>query len=90
LAPTLTFTSEMLEHAIRHFEKIRSLPLKKKPATAECLAWLQIVQRMNIDAANLKPGEAEALAFSYAVLAKSKDDMALLERSATGGAGAED
>ena len=29
--------------------------MKKKPATAECLAWLQIVQKMSIDVDNLKP-----------------------------------
>jgi MoxR-like ATPase len=82
LAPSLHFTSEMLENAIRHFEEIRALPLKKKPATSECLAWLQIVQRMSIDVQNLKPGQAEALAFSYAVLAKTEEDLALIDRSA--------
>ena len=76
----------MLENAIRHFEKVRLLPLKKKPATSECLAWLQIVQRMSIDVENLKPGQAEALAFSYAVLAKTEEDLALLDRSAGVGA----
>ena len=80
LAPTLTFTLGMLENAIRHFEKIRALPMKKKPATAECLAWLQIIQNMNIDVENLKPGQAEAPTFSYAVLAKTREDVALLER----------
>jgi MoxR-like ATPase len=85
LPTTRTFTSDMLENAIRHFEKIRSLPLKKKPATSECLAWLQILQKMSIDPGNLKPGEAEALVFSYAILAKTRDDLALIERSAATG-----
>ncbi len=75
-----TFTAQMLEHAIRHFEMIRSLPLKKKPATAECLAWLQIVQKLDIDIADLKPGQQEVLVFSYAALAKTNEDLALLER----------
>jgi len=87
LAPTLTFTSQMLENAIRHFEKIRSLPLKKRPATAECLAWLQILQKTSIDVENLRPGQAEALVFSYAVLAKTKEDIVLLERATAVGAG---
>jgi MoxR-like ATPase len=82
LKPTLTFTSEMLDNAICHFEKIRTLPLRKKPATAECLAWLQVIQSMNIDVRNLKAGQAEALVFSYAILAKTKEDAALLERAA--------
>jgi hypothetical protein len=75
----------MLENAIRHFEKIRTLPMKKKPATAECLAWLQIIQKMSIDVENLRPGQAEALVFSYAILAKTKEDAALLERATAAG-----
>jgi MoxR-like ATPase len=82
LAPSLGFGEQMLENAIRHFEKIRSLPLKKKPATAECLAWLQILQKMNIDVQNLGPGQSETLVFTYAALAKTKEDLALLERAA--------
>jgi len=82
LEATLNFTSQMLENAISHFEKIRSLPLKKKPATAECLAWLRVLQRLAIDVKNLKPGEAESLVLSYAALAKSKEDIAVLERAA--------
>ena len=85
LAPTLTFTPGMLENAIRYFEKIRTLPMKKKPATAECLAWLQIIQKMSIDVENLKPGQAEALVLSYAILAKTREDVALLERAAAVG-----
>ena len=37
---------------------------------------------MNIDVRNLKAGQAEALVFSYAILAKTKEDAALLERAA--------
>src|SRR2546421_1557709 len=33
------FTPQMLDHALQHFEKIRDLTLKKRPATAELLAW---------------------------------------------------
>ncbi|HXG64026.1 MAG TPA: MoxR family ATPase, partial [Blastocatellia bacterium] len=75
------FTPEMLDNAIRHFEKIRELALKKRPATAEFLAWVQILERMRLDVENLKPGEAEALAFTYSILAKSKEDKDLLHRA---------
>lgn len=85
LGTTATFTLKMLENAIRHFESIRALPMKKKPATAECLAWIQIIQKMNIDVENLKPGQREALVFSYAILGKTVEDLALLERAATSG-----
>ncbi len=40
---------------------------------------------MSIDVENLKPGQAEALIFSYAILAKTREDVALLERAAVGG-----
>lgn len=79
--PLGSFTPEMLDHALRHFEQIRSLPLKKKPATAECMAWVRILEKMQLDVANLEPGQAEALAFSYSVLAKNREDLALLRKT---------
>ncbi|HTG15662.1 MAG TPA: MoxR family ATPase [Blastocatellia bacterium] len=75
------FTPQMVDHAIRHFEEIRELALKKKPATAEFLAWMRILEKMNIDVNNLKPGEVEALAFSYSILAKSNEDKEVLHRT---------
>src|SRR5205807_2178321 len=69
------FTPEMLNHAIQHFREIRELGLRKPPATAELLGWVQILGNLQIDVANLKPGEAEALAFSYSTLAKTKEDF---------------
>jgi len=76
-----SFSPEMLDHAIRHFEQVRELALKKKPATAEFLAWVQILEKMQLDVSNLKPGEVETLAFSYSILAKSKEDLALLQKT---------
>ena len=74
-------TPQVLEHALDHFDEIRALALAKKPATAECLAWLRVLQRMEVDPGNLKPGQAEALSLSYSVLAKHKDDLTKLERA---------
>jgi MoxR-like ATPase len=75
LPPNSNFTPEMLDHAIRHFEEIRELGLRKPPATAELLGWVKVLQTLEIDVSNLKPGQVEALAFSYCVLAKNKDDF---------------
>jgi MoxR-like ATPase len=72
------FTPQMLEHAVQHFETIRQLALKKRPATAELLSWIRVLERMQIDVSNLKPGEAEALAFTYSILAKSKEDKSII------------
>ena len=80
LEPDDQFTSEMLDRALDHFEEVRALSLTKKPATAECLAWLRVLRQMKVDPGNLKPGQAEALSISYSVLAKSRDDLAKLQR----------
>jgi MoxR-like ATPase len=81
LAPDNSFTPAMVENALKHFEQIRSLPLLKKPATAECLAWLRVLQRMHIDVAHLEPGQADILAMSYCVLAKSKEDLSKVHKA---------
>ncbi len=73
------FTPAKLDHAVRHFEEIRKLDLKKKPATAEFLDWVRILNRMEVDVNDLKPGQAEALAFSYATLAKTREDFEKLQ-----------
>jgi MoxR-like ATPase len=72
------FTPKMLEHAILHFEEIRKMALKKKPATAEFLAWVRILEKMRLDVANIKPGEAETLALTYSILAKGREDKEAL------------
>ena len=87
LEPDDRFTGAMLDNAIEHFEKVRSMPLVKKPATSECLAWIRVLQQMEIDVGNLKPGQAEALSLSYCVLAKNKDDLTKLLRAAALSAG---
>ena len=81
LKPDDQFTAAILDNALQHFEEIRSLALQKRPATAECLAWLTLLQEMQIDPGNLQPGQAEALSLSYCVLAKNKEDAAKVERA---------
>lgn len=80
---TSNFTPQMLDHAIQHFQEIRELGLKKKPATAELLGWVQVLTHMEIDVQNLKPGQAEALAFTYSILAKTKEDFERLQQTFT-------
>jgi MoxR-like ATPase len=75
------FTPDMLDHAVAHFQEIRELGLKKQPATAEFLGWVEILRKMDLDVKNIKPGEAEALAFSYSVLAKTKEDFDRLRQT---------
>jgi MoxR-like ATPase len=75
-----TFTPAVLDHALDHFQEIRQLSLKKKPATAELLSWLRILDKMKLDVNQLQPGQAEALAFTYAVLAKNSEDKEMIMR----------
>ena len=75
---TGAFSPERLEQALEHFQEIRSLALRKKPATAELLSWLSILAELDIDLEQRRPGDAEALAFSYSLLAKSREDLQLL------------
>jgi MoxR-like ATPase len=81
LPPHSAFTPAMLQNAITQFSEIRQMGLRKQPATAEFLGWVQILQRMELDVHNLQPGQAEALAFSYSVLAKTKEDLERLQRT---------
>jgi MoxR-like ATPase len=69
------FAPERLDQALTHFQAVRDKGLKKNPATAELLAWLDIVERLQLRFENLNPEEKEALRFSYSVLAKNKDDL---------------
>lgn len=69
----------MVEQAVQHFEKIRELGLRKRPSTAEFLAWLRVLDRLQIDLANPKPGQREAIAFTYSILAKSQEDLRYLQ-----------
>lgn len=84
LKPNPEFTPSMLKHALEHFNEIRELALRKKPATAELLAWIRVLERLSIDVRDVRPGQTEALALSYSVLAKTQEDLAKLRRTFAG------
>ena len=75
------FQDGALQEAIRHFEEIRALPLKKKPATAELVSWIRVLDRMQIDVKNLRGEQADALLLTYSVLAKNSDDLSILKET---------
>lgn len=77
-----------LKKIIAHFEAIRDekqLRLRKKPATAELLQWAFLLKKIsfpvnklgNLD--TLSEAERAKLLLSYSVLAKSKEDIKVLE-----------
>jgi MoxR-like ATPase len=80
LPPDARFSPALVDHAITHFERIRELGLRKKPSTAELLAWVRVLAKLDLDVDDLKPGEAETVAMTYSILAKGREDMALLRQ----------
>jgi MoxR-like ATPase len=74
------FTPDFIEGAIEHFVEIRNLALKKKPATAELVSWVRVLETLELNPKDLKPGQAETLAMSYSILAKTQEDLALLKK----------
>lgn len=64
----------------------RKTKLKKNPATAELLHWVDLLRRMSFPAAALtgkmSAADEEKLRVSFSVLAKNKEDLALLNRVA--------
>ena len=71
------FTPQMLDAAIARFEEIREMRLKKKPATAELIAWVRILDRLGLDVSDA--GAREAVAFTYAALVKNSEDRETLQ-----------
>jgi MoxR-like ATPase len=77
------FSGALLERALQHFVEIRKLDkLRKKPATAELLAWLRVLERKGLDVAD--PARADELASTYAILAKDEADIELLRGARPG------
>lgn len=73
------YKREKLDEAIERFQRIRELVLRKKPATAELLAWIQILDKLGLSITKLNPKEAETLAVTYSILIKNKEDRELVK-----------
>ena len=70
------FSNDYIYAAINHFYDIRTLNLKKKPTTAELLAWITTLQAMNLDPRQLTP----EMVSSYSVLIKNQQDFLYVEK----------
>ena len=69
---------------IQHFLKIRETVKKKKPATAELISWLKVLELANfvngsVDLRKLSLKQKEVLMLSYSVIAKNKEDLELIK-----------
>jgi MoxR-like ATPase len=82
------FNKQMLENALTHFRNLREEhSLDKKPATAELLAWIDLLQRLKLDVKDVSTLNSEdklALAASYSILAKSDEDLRKLRERLLG------
>lgn len=78
------YTPEMLSHAVKLFFAIRELPLEKKPSTAEMINWIDLLQRIALDVKDgkqLDNNQHDILAASFALLAKSDEDLHILRKA---------
>ena len=68
---------------VSHFQRTRDLGLKKKPATAELLAWAVLLTSIGFPVeklgGNLSVEEKKQLDTSYSVLAKTQEDLKVLK-----------
>jgi MoxR-like ATPase len=80
------FTQSFIDAVVNHFFEIRNLPLKKRPATAEFLDWVNLLYSLGLnekdikDIEKIKYEQAEVLALSFSILAKTNEDFSLLEK----------
>ena len=85
VAPAEGLEEKMLKFALEHFMEIRTYKrLRKAPATAELLAWIDVLHRKRIDLeAGLKASGdrklKEEIFNSYSLIAKNKEDMKRLK-----------
>lgn len=67
-----------LDKMVAKFIEIRNLNLRKPPATAELVRWIEILEKRNIDWEKLEAGDQamrNILISTYPVLAKNTDDL---------------
>ncbi len=83
-----TKEQEKLRPLLSHFESVRNdFKLKKQPATAELIFWMQFLKKSGFDVlklsdiATLSDDEQNILLTSYSILAKNKEDLDLLRSS---------
>lgn len=77
-----TVPREKIMNSINHFVSVRNKARKKMPATSELISWLHVLEMEkffegDLDFNNLSPSQQTILHFSYSILLKDKDDLAL-------------
>jgi len=81
VSPSQGLDQALLEAAIVHFEDIRNHKrLRKRPATAELLAWIEVLHRQKTDVqaalkASSEQAVKQALFQTYSLIAKNREDL---------------
>jgi MoxR-like ATPase len=73
-------TAAIDRSAIQDFLEIRQLSLKKKPGTAELLAWVQVLRRRGLDVRAGAASRRDEIGRTYALLAKTLEDLQRLRQ----------
>jgi MoxR-like ATPase len=76
-----SFTDNMKSAAIDYFLQVRQLPgLYKKPATAELLSWIHVLDKLKVDFSDLDSLQMnKRLQETLVVLAKNQEDLGRLQ-----------
>lgn len=72
------FDRTKVERGLAVFRRIRDAGLSKRPATAELLSWLQMLNRTGTDIGLVEAGNEDAVNRTAALLAKTTEDRKLL------------
>jgi MoxR-like ATPase len=71
---------DFIDTALEKFYEIRGLQLKKRPATAEFLTWINLLKAQQIDSSEIKSGSKKLIS-SLSVLGKDKNDIAMIRKN---------
>jgi len=74
LASRLPKYAGLHSEAVAHFEAIRALELKKRPATAELISWLRVLATCGVTPDDLKTNNWGKLGPTYGALLKTQPD----------------
>jgi MoxR-like ATPase len=82
------YTPEQLDLLVTFFDKVRnsrSAKLRKNPATAELIHWVDLLRRLDFNPAGLandklSDEDRRKLEMSYSVLAKNREDLVQLKK----------
>jgi MoxR-like ATPase len=71
------FTQDLASKAIAYFQSMRDSGVRKKPATAELLAWLHILKKRELNPLIAGADRATEMAIrqTFSLLAKNKEDL---------------